>query len=115
MAAQLKNADPGSFPELITLSYTHEGSTDEKYFRTVERAWNLSSIHLQLEEFPFVAANRVGGAAPAWWEPRLRELAPDAPRFRGIPSACDPEEMARFMARLDCNASQLRQLILFEF
>jgi hypothetical protein len=61
------------------------------------------------------APNQAGGAAPAWWEPRLRELAPDAPRFRGIPSACDPEEMARFMARLDCNASQLRQLILFEF
>ena len=75
MAAQLKNTDPGSFPELITLSYTHEGSTDEKYFRTVERACNLSSIHLQLEEFPFAAANRVGGAAPAWWEPRFRETA----------------------------------------
>jgi asparagine synthase (glutamine-hydrolysing) len=75
MAAQLKNADPGSFPELITLSYTHEGSTDEKYFRTVERAWNLAGIHLQLEEHPFVAANRAGGAVPAWWEPRFRETA----------------------------------------
>jgi hypothetical protein len=57
------------------LSYTHEGSTDEKYFRTVERAYNLSSIHLQLEEHPFVAANRAGGAVPAWWEPRFRETA----------------------------------------
>jgi asparagine synthase (glutamine-hydrolysing) len=75
MAAQLKNVDSGSFPELITLSYTHEGSTDEKYFRTVERAYNLSSIHLQLEEHPFVAANRAGGAVPAWWEPRFRETA----------------------------------------
>jgi asparagine synthase (glutamine-hydrolysing) len=75
MAAQLKNADPGSFPELITLSYTHEGSTDERYFRAVERAFNLSSIHLQLEEHPFAAANRAGGAVPAWWEPRLRETA----------------------------------------
>ncbi len=75
MAAQLKNAVPGSFPELITLSYTHEGCTDEKYFRAVERAWNLSSIHLQLEEHPFVAANRAGGAVPAWWGPRFRETA----------------------------------------
>ena len=76
MAAQLKNADhPGSFPELVTLSYTHEGSTDEKYFRTVERAHNLSSINLQLEEHPFAAANQAGGAVPAWWEPRFRETA----------------------------------------
>jgi asparagine synthase (glutamine-hydrolysing) len=75
MAAQLKNADSGSFPELITLSYTHEGSTDEKYFLTVERAWNLTGIHLQLEEHPFAAANRAGGAVPAWWEPRFRETA----------------------------------------
>ena len=75
MAAQLKNADPGRFPELITLSYTHEGSTDEPYFRAVERAYNLPSIHLQLEEHPFAAANRAGGAVPAWWEPRFRETA----------------------------------------
>src|ERR1019366_6424758 len=73
--AQLKNADPGSFPELITLSYTHEGSTDEKYFRAVERACNLSGIHLQLEKLPFAAPNQAGGAAPAWWEPRFRKLA----------------------------------------
>ena len=75
MAAQLKNADPGGFPELITLTYTQEGSTDEKYFRTVERVCNLSSIYLQLEEFPIVAGNLVGGAVPAWWEARFRELA----------------------------------------
>ena len=75
MAAQLKTADSGSFPELITLTYTQEGSTDEKYFRTVERVCNLSSIYLQLEEFPIVAGDRVGGAVPAWWEARFRELA----------------------------------------
>ena len=75
MAAQLQNADSHRSPELITLSYTHEGSTDEKYFRAVERACNLSGIHLQLEKLPFVAPSQSGGAAPAWWEPRFRELA----------------------------------------
>jgi len=75
MAAQLKNEDSRGFPGLITLSYTHEGSTDEKYFRTVERACNLSGIHLRLEKLPFVAPNQTGAAAPAWWEPRFRKIA----------------------------------------
>jgi hypothetical protein len=75
MATQLKHADSHCSPELITLSYTHAGSTDEKYFRAVERACNLSGIHLQLEELPFVAPNQPGGAAPGWWEARFRELA----------------------------------------
>jgi asparagine synthase (glutamine-hydrolysing) len=75
MATQLKHADSHGSPELITLSYTHAGSTDERYFRAVERACNLSGIHLQLEKLPFVAPSQPGGAAPAWWEPRFRELA----------------------------------------
>ena len=75
MATQLKNADSHGSPELITLSYTHEGSTDERYFRAVERACNLSGIHPQLETLPFVAPSQSGGAAPAWWEPRFREIA----------------------------------------
>jgi asparagine synthase (glutamine-hydrolysing) len=59
----------------VTFTYTHKGSTDEKYFRAVERARNVTGIHLDLEQHPFVAVNQAGKAAPAWWEPRLTELA----------------------------------------
>ncbi len=59
----------------ITFTYTHKGSTDEKYFRAVERGRHATGIHLDLEEYPFVALTQAGAAAPAWWEPRLTELA----------------------------------------
>jgi asparagine synthase (glutamine-hydrolysing) len=59
----------------VTFTYTHKGSTDEKYFRAVERARNVTGIHLDLEQHPFVALTQTGNAAPAWWEPRLTELA----------------------------------------
>lgn len=59
----------------VTFTYTHKGSTDEKYFRAVERARNVTGIHLDLEQHPFVALKQTGNAAPGWWEPRLTELA----------------------------------------
>ena len=59
----------------VTFTYTHKGSTDEKYFRAVERARNFTGIHLDLEEYPFVALDQTGNAAPGWWEPRFTELA----------------------------------------
>jgi hypothetical protein len=58
---------------LITLSYTHENCPDERFFREVERACNLSGCHLPLQEYP--AAADMAGAVPAWWEPRFRGLA----------------------------------------
>jgi asparagine synthase (glutamine-hydrolysing) len=59
----------------VTFTYTCKGSTDEKYVRAVERARNVTGIHLDLEQHPFVALQQTGRAAPAWWEPRLTELA----------------------------------------
>lgn len=55
-------------------TYTHQGSADEKYVRAVERARNLTSIRLDLEEIPFVAMDQPGNAAPAWWGLRFTEL-----------------------------------------
>jgi len=57
-----------------TFTYTHQGCTDEKYVRAVELARNLASIRLDLEEYPFIAFDQAGDAAPAWWGPRLTEL-----------------------------------------
>jgi asparagine synthase (glutamine-hydrolysing) len=59
----------------VTFTYTYTGSTDEKYVRVVERARGLTSVRLDLDEFPFIAANQAGMAAPAWWGPRFDELA----------------------------------------
>jgi asparagine synthase (glutamine-hydrolysing) len=74
MADSLANAHPGGFHQPATFTYTHEGAADEKYVRVVERARGLASIRLSLEEYPLVAADQAGSAAPAWWGPRFTEL-----------------------------------------
>jgi asparagine synthase (glutamine-hydrolysing) len=74
MADRLRREMHGQPPDLITFSYTHEASPDEKFFREVERACHLSGCHLELGEYPAVDAGRMG-AEPTWWEPRFQELA----------------------------------------
>jgi len=58
----------------VTFTYTHEGAPDEKYVKIVERARGMSSIRLDLEAYPYVAADDPGDGSPAWWGPRLQEL-----------------------------------------
>jgi asparagine synthase (glutamine-hydrolysing) len=74
MADRLRKETHSPAPELITFSYTHENSRDEKFFREVERACNLTGCHLELRECPAAAAGRMG-TEPAWWEPRFQEVA----------------------------------------
>jgi asparagine synthase (glutamine-hydrolysing) len=74
MVNRLQREMPGHLPDLTTFSYTHERCPDEKYFRDVERACGLSGFHLELQEYPAIAADQAG-AVPAWWEPRFRKLA----------------------------------------
>jgi len=71
MANSLKTADPANYPDLFTFSYTCENSTDRKYREAVEEACTAQSIRFPLKDFPFVSAQQVGKAAPAWWEPRF--------------------------------------------
>jgi asparagine synthase (glutamine-hydrolysing) len=75
MASHIAAARPAAQSDLVTFSYTHKDCPDERYFRVVERELNLSGVHFDLEEVPFVAANQAGNAAPGWWEPRFAELA----------------------------------------
>jgi len=74
MADRLRREMHGPESDLITFSYTHEASPDERFFREVERACHLSGCHLELRDYPVVAAGRMG-AEPTWWEPRFQELA----------------------------------------
>jgi asparagine synthase (glutamine-hydrolysing) len=74
MADSLAKEHPGDLNQPTPFTYTHQGAADEKYVRVVERARNLSSIRLNLEEYPFVALDRAGDAAPAWWATRFAEL-----------------------------------------
>jgi hypothetical protein len=75
MADSIAQERSGGPDKPTTFTYTHQGCTDEKYFRAVERARNLTSIRLDLEEYPFVALDQAGNSAPAWWGPRLAELS----------------------------------------
>jgi asparagine synthase (glutamine-hydrolysing) len=59
---------------LITLSYTHPDSVDEKYFREVGRFCQLPGCYLPLDEQDAASEDQVG-AIPSWWEPRFRKLS----------------------------------------
>lgn len=74
MADRLRKQASGRGPDLQTFSYTHENCPDERYFREVERVCDLSGCHLELQSYPAAAADQAS-SNPAWWEPRLRELA----------------------------------------
>lgn len=75
MADDISTARHAAPSDLVTFSYTHEDCPDERYFRVVESARNLSGVHLDVREFPFVAASQTGFSAPGWWEPMFAELA----------------------------------------
>jgi asparagine synthase (glutamine-hydrolysing) len=72
MADRLRRETPGSAPELVTFSYTHENSPDEKFIREVERVCRVTARHLDLEGLPWPCDT--GGSLPALWEPRFLEL-----------------------------------------
>lgn len=74
MADRVRRETARNSPDLITFSYTHENSPDERFYREVERACEVRPCHLELQEYPAVAGDRMG-ATPAFWEPRFQELA----------------------------------------
>jgi asparagine synthase (glutamine-hydrolysing) len=73
MADRVRRENPGS-PSLITISYTSPHSADETFYREVERSRDVSPLHLDLQEYPAFAADRIG-EVPGLWEPRFQGLA----------------------------------------
>lgn len=74
MASCLRRELPGDPPDLITFTYIHEKSADERFYLEVERACQVSSCHLDLHQYPAAEAGRMG-ALPGLWEPRFQGLA----------------------------------------
>jgi asparagine synthase (glutamine-hydrolysing) len=74
MADRILRERPGDPSELITFSYAHENSPDEKFYRAVEQVCRVSAYHLELDEHPAAAADCMG-AVPGLWEPRFQGLA----------------------------------------
>jgi asparagine synthase (glutamine-hydrolysing) len=74
MADDIAKERSGSLQKPTAFTYTHQGCADEKYVKAVERARNLTSVRLDLEEYTFVSMDQPGNATPAWWGPRLTEL-----------------------------------------
>jgi asparagine synthase (glutamine-hydrolysing) len=62
-------------PRLVSVSYHHPSSQDERFYRVVEECCGLDSIHLEVGQYPFIAPGSVGDAAPLWWEARHVEVA----------------------------------------
>lgn len=75
MAGQLISDGSVGPSELITFSYRYEGSTDEKFYQAVAKRCSLQSIRLDTATHPFVTPCSVGRGSPAFWEPRLAEIA----------------------------------------
>jgi len=74
MADRLRRETPGGAGQLITFSYTHENSPDERFLREVERVCDVHACHLELRDHPVAAADVIG-ALPGLWEPRFQKLA----------------------------------------
>lgn len=73
MADRLRREMPGRTPQLVTFSYLQANSPDERFFREVERACDVTACHLDLNQNPAVGDRM--GTTPAFWEPRYETLA----------------------------------------
>ena len=60
---------------LVAFCYRSAASMDEKYYRAVVQSWNISSVHLETDQFPPLTSACAGGAAPTLWSPRFLEVA----------------------------------------
>ncbi|HLJ44375.1 MAG TPA: asparagine synthase-related protein [Bryobacteraceae bacterium] len=75
MANHLLNAGR-SGAKLITLTVDHSGSRDKPFWTVVEAMCKTESIHIAADDYPFLTAERTGGAMPGFWEPlQLRTAA----------------------------------------
>ena len=74
MADRVRRDNPFGSPGLITVSYTSPHSSDEKFYGEVEQACQVSAIHLNLQDYPAFAADRIG-PLPGLWEPRFQGLS----------------------------------------
>jgi len=59
----------------VTLSFEHEGSVDEPFYAAVARFCGCESIRLSTADHPFLTETAVGGAAPAFWQALLVQVA----------------------------------------
>jgi asparagine synthase (glutamine-hydrolysing) len=73
MADRLRHENGGG-AKLITFSYTHRNSPDERFFREVEQACGVTPCHLELRDYPAAMADRMG-TLPELWAPRYQSLA----------------------------------------
>jgi asparagine synthase (glutamine-hydrolysing) len=62
-------------PKAVTLTYRHPGSSDERFYRLMERFLGTDSIHLDTGQFPFLPRSSPAGSAPQWWRTRHTEVA----------------------------------------
>jgi asparagine synthase (glutamine-hydrolysing) len=61
--------------DLTAVTYTHADSPDESFALLVERWCGITSIRLDVNAYPYIAAGAAGSAVPSWWSARNAELA----------------------------------------
>lgn len=59
---------------LHTFSYREPGSVDERFITLMEKSCGAQAMHLNSDEYPAVAKERVGEAVPSFWIPRWEEM-----------------------------------------
>src|SRR5262249_36546246 len=65
---------------LITLSFQHEGSLDERFYKVVQKWCDVEGLHLSTAAHPYLTEEQTGGTVPAFWESLLRHTASLADR-----------------------------------
>jgi len=60
---------------LVALSYRHEGTRDERFYKLVTRTVGIEAIEIDVQSLPFVTATEAGGMLPQPWERRHRQIA----------------------------------------
>ncbi len=82
MASHLIRRGGPNASRVITLSFQHEGSLDERFYKAVEKWCEVGSIHVSTAAHPYLTEDQTGETLPAFWESLLRHAATSADRLR---------------------------------
>jgi asparagine synthase (glutamine-hydrolysing) len=75
MAAELLRDGEIQANSPVTLSFEHEGSVDERFYRKMAEFCGFENARIATAAHPFLTRNEPGGARPAFWESLRRRTA----------------------------------------
>ena len=75
MASRLIARHDVEAPEVVTLTSEHAGSLDARFYRAVEKHCEIArAIHVSTDALRFLTESDTGGASPAFWDNKDKQL-----------------------------------------